>query len=65
MAEAQKHQTDACRVIKAILRRPCIPVVKAILEKQGYAVGNAAFPQRRFSPEEKAQIWKEVSEAGL
>ena len=42
-----------------------IPAAKAVLEAQGYAVGNATFPMKRYSDEEKAIIVAQMKEAGL
>ena len=37
---------------------------KALVEAKGYAVGNAAFPIKRYNAEEKQQIVDALTEAG-
>ena len=65
MAAAQKAQTEADRVIHALVKHPVIPSTKAVLERMGFAVGNAAFPMKRFTEEEKQQLFRDLQEAGL
>jgi len=36
-----------------------------VLEKEGIDVGNASFPQKRWSEEEKEAIWQQLIRAGL
>lgn len=60
---ARRYQTDADRKIYALLKYPCIPATKAVVEKMGFAVGNASFPMKRFTDEEKERIFREVSNA--
>ena len=62
---ARAAQTKADRIIYAHLRYKVIPVTKVILEAQGFAVGNPTFPQKRYTPEEKVQIVREMRSAGL
>ncbi len=40
--------------------QPVIPATKAILECMGYAVGNAAFPMKRYTSSEKKEIFSKV-----
>ena len=62
---ARKYQTRAIRIISVLLNYKIIPAAKAVLEAQGYAVGNATFPMKRYSDAEKATIVAEMKEAGL
>lgn len=62
---AQAAQTLADRIIYALLRYRTIPATKVVLEAMGFAVGNATFPMTRYTEEQKAQIVKEIKEAGL
>ena len=62
---AREYQTRAIRIISVLLSYKIIPAAKAVLEAQGYAVGNATFPMKRYSDEEKATIVKQMREAGL
>lgn len=64
--EARQAQMEADRIIAALLRHGnIIPTLKALLEHQGFAMGNAAFPMRRYSAEEREALWQEVLAAGL
>lgn len=62
---AQLAQTKADRVIAAVQKYKLIPATKAILEQMGFAVGNATFPMKRYSSEQKKNIIADVREAGL
>ena len=62
---AREYQTRAIRIISVLLSYKIIPAAKAVLEAQGYAVGNATFPMKRYSNEEKATIVEQMREAGL
>ena len=62
---AREYQTRAIRIISVLLNYKIIPAAKAVLEAQGYAVGNATFPMKRYSDEEKAIIVAQMKEAGL
>lgn len=65
IAEAQKHQKKANRTITEMLKYKTIPVVKLILEEMGFAVGNAAFPMKRYTADEKKTIITAMKNAGL
>lgn len=62
---AQAAQTEADKIIKALLVDPVIPATKAVLEKMGFAVGNSVFPMRRFTEEEKEAIAARLRDAGF
>ena len=62
---AREYQTRAIRIISVLLSYKIIPAAKAVLEAQGYAVGNATFPMKRYSNEEKAAIVEQMKAAGL
>ena len=62
---AREYQTRAIRIISVLLSYKIIPAAKAVLEAQGYAVGNATFPMKRYSDEEKTVIVEQMKEAGL
>ena len=62
---AREYQTRAIRIISVLLSYKIIPAAKAVLEAQGYAVGNATFPMKRYTNEEKATIVEQMREAGL
>lgn len=62
---ALQYQQRVCRVIGALEGEPIIPATKVLLERMGYQVGNATFPMKRYSSDEKEQIVKKVREAGL
>lgn len=63
--KAQELQTKANRVISVLLKYKIIPATKAVVEAMGYDVGNAAFPMKRYTNEQKAQIVAEFKAAGL
>ena len=65
IAEATALQQKADRIIAAIILHMTIPAIKAILETQGFAVGNAAFPMKRYTAAEKQQILAGLVEAGF
>ena len=62
---AMAAQTDVNRIIHVLLKYKVIPGVKAILEKQGIPVGNASFPQTRYTEEEKQVLFEKMLKAGL
>jgi N-acetylneuraminate lyase len=63
--KAQEAQIKADRIIDALLKFSGIPATKVVLEKMGFAVGNSAFPMRRYSESEKKVIISEMKKAGL
>ena len=65
MKRALFAQNKADKVISVMARYPVISAAKAILEAQGYDVGYAVFPQKKFTKEEKEKFISEVREAGL
>ena len=62
---ARKAQMQADAVISLLFKYKTIPVTKAILELQGFHVGNAAFPMKRYTPEQKLQIAADFRGAGV
>ncbi len=62
---AREYQTRAIRIISVLLNYKIIPAAKVVLEAQGYAVGNATFPMKRYTDEEKAAIVEQMKAAGL
>ena len=62
---AREYQTRAIRIISVLLSYKIIPAAKAVLEAQGYAVGTATFPMKRYSDAEKATIVEQMRAAGL
>lgn len=65
MKEALEYQKRADKVISVLLEYPIIPAVKAVLERMGHDVGNASFPMKRFSDEEKEILISKVEKAGF
>lgn len=65
IAAAQLAQTRADRIIGVLHKYKNIPATKAILEEMGFSVGNATFPMKRYSDEEKARIIYDMKKAGL
>lgn len=65
-AKAHEYQQKADRIIAALIEGyKVIPATKVILEKMGFAVGNAAFPMTRYSDVEKNEIMAAMIKAGL
>ena len=62
---AQKSQMDANRIITQLHKYMGIPATKVILEEMGFAVGNAAFPMKRYNAEERKCIINDMKTAGL
>ena len=63
--KAWEYQTKANRLISVLLKYKIIPAAKVVMEAMGYEVGNAAFPMKRYTDEQKAQIVAEFKDAGL
>lgn len=63
--KAREAQYDANRVISILIGTKIIPAVKFILEDMGFEVGNATFPMKRYTEEQKAEIINAVKNAGL
>ena len=62
---AQKAQTEAVRIISVLLQYKIIPAMKIVLQAQGYDVGNATFPMKRYSPDQQAELLAKMKLAGL
>lgn len=63
--KAQSEQTIANRIISETLKNKGIPVAKIVLEKMGFMVGEATFPMKRYTNEEKECIISGMRKAGL
>ncbi|MBR7097906.1 MAG: dihydrodipicolinate synthase family protein [Clostridia bacterium] len=63
--EALKTQLQVNRVIDIMIRNEVIPAVKYATEMLGFPVGNATFPMRHMSAEQKANYEKELREVGF
>lgn len=62
---AQVHQTYVNQIIEILKKYSVIPASKAILEQMGFPVGNAVFPMRRYTPEQRAALIRDLSAAGF
>lgn len=60
MADALISQKKIAAFVAALNGDPIIPASKALLEGMGYAVGNATFPMRRYSPEKKQELYRRL-----
>ena len=65
MDKAFAEQTRADRIISELTKYKIIPAAKVILEQMGFAVGNATFPMKRYTKEEKSNIISGMRTAGL
>ena len=64
--EARELQSGVCKIIKSFRENKfrLIPAIKAMMESLGYDVGDAAFPQTKYTAEKKAQIVETAKLAG-
>lgn len=58
--KAMEYQVKVSKTVASFNGEPIIPASKAVLECMGYDVGNASFPMKRYSEEEKRKIYAEV-----
>ena len=65
IAEAQKLQTEANRIIDALKNYKVLPGSKVIMERMGFAVGNASFPMKSYTEAQKDQMMADFIAAGL
>ena len=65
IAEAQRMQTLADRIISVIIKYKAIPGTKALLREMGFDVGAPTFPMTNYTPEQRKQILSEAIAAGL
>lgn len=63
--EARAAQMKADRVIKALLGYKIIPATKVIMEQMGFKVGEASFPMKRYTAEQRSEIVESVRKSGL
>lgn len=63
--EALKTQLQVNRVIDVMIRYEVIPAVKYAVELMGFPVGNATFPMKHYSAEQKSAYEKELKLAGF
>ena len=63
--KARDYQMLAAGIIAELKKYHTIPVTKVILEEMGFAVGNATFPMKRYTYEEKQAIISGMKNAGL
>lgn len=58
--QAMDYQTKVSKTVASFNGEPIIPASKAVLECMGYNVGNAAFPMKRYSVDERKKIYTAV-----
>ncbi|MBR6789881.1 MAG: dihydrodipicolinate synthase family protein [Oscillospiraceae bacterium] len=63
--EVQRIQRKMNAFIKLMIKHTVIPACKATLEYQGFDVGNATYPMKALSAEEKAVLYAELKEIGF
>lgn len=63
--KAREYQMRADRIITVLKGYQGIPATKVVLEAMGYPVGEATFPMKRYSEEEKNVIISKFKAAGL
>lgn len=64
MEKAQQYQRQIAHIISRMRSYRTIPTTKAMVEAKGYAVGDAAFPTKRYNADEKKQIVADLTDAG-
>lgn len=62
---AQAAQLRVDRIISVLQEYKTIPFTKVILEEMGFPVGNAAFPMKRYTAQERQRIVSEMKNAGF
>ena len=65
IGRAHEIQTEVAEICAALLQYELIPATKGILECMGYEMGNAVFPMKRYSKEQKSRMYAELKAAGL
>ena len=63
--KAREYQIRAAKIIYPLLQYKTIPVAKLVLEKMGFEVGNASYPMKRYTEEQKEEIIKAMISSGL
>ena len=61
---AQRVQTEADMIIAKLRGYKTIPATKVLVEAMGFAVGNASFPMKRYTEEEKKALVADFKSAG-
>jgi N-acetylneuraminate lyase len=65
MKGALEVQKKADKVVGVLIKYQGIQATKVVLEAMGFEVGNATFPMKAYTPEQKKQIFEEVLAAGF
>ncbi|MCQ2386479.1 MAG: hypothetical protein MJ078_07390, partial [Clostridia bacterium] len=66
MATALKEQMPITEIINTLATQfPVIPATKALLEKQGFAVGDCCVPFHKMTAAEKENLYAVMTKAGL
>lgn len=65
MKAALEYQKKADKVVGVLIKNRGIQATKAALEIMGFEVGNATFPMKAYSLEDKKRIYAEMKEAGF
>ena len=63
--DAYRYQLMITKAVSELIKRPIIPVSKALMEAKGYAMGDATFPLTKFTKEEKRRVVSEAILAGV
>jgi len=62
---AIQHQTYVNRVIEVLKKYSVIPASKVVLEEMGFPAGNAVFPMRRLSSNQRASLIADLKSVGF
>ncbi len=64
MEAAQAWQQKSSNIIAVLENYMLIPAAKVLMEEMGFEVGNASFPMKRYSEEEKKEMLVKFKAAG-
>ena len=64
LAKAKEYQDQVTKMITALRAFSTIPAAKAMLCSKGFAVGTAAFPLKRYTDAQQAEVVRVMTEAG-
>ncbi|WP_339734237.1 dihydrodipicolinate synthase family protein [uncultured Gimesia sp.] len=65
MAEARREQAQAISMISTVKQYPFHPAMKAVLEMQGFDMGDCRLPQGRLTDEEISRLRSELEAIGF
>ncbi len=64
IVKAREIQIRINKVITVLLKHSCIPAIKETLNLMGYDSGNAAYPGKRFTVDQRKELLSDLKTAG-